>query len=117
MPNSEHTATDKLRKLLEERGVNWTEFIDRTATAWTDGTHGIVADESGDNKLWLTMSMMTPEQAIAATLGRGTCEIYRVGNTRDIRKCSACGKQMHFDHSLDRDCLHYCPNCGREVVD
>lgn len=58
-------------------------------------------------------------QAIAdelnATLGSGECEIYRVGNTQDVRKCSACGKLMHFNHPLDRDCLNYCPNCGKAV--
>ena len=51
MPNSKHTATDKLRKLLDERGVNWVQFIDPTATAWGNGTNGFVADENDDNKL------------------------------------------------------------------
>ena len=88
MPNSKHTATDKLRKLLDERGKKWVEFIEPTATAWTDGTHGIVADENDDDKLWLTMSMMTPEQAVAMTLG------YRELTAEQVRECV---KTIYFE--------------------
>ena len=44
-----------------------------------------------------------------------TCEIYRVGNTQDIRECSECKAHMHFGHPLDRSVLNYCPSCGRKV--
>ena len=191
------TATDKLRELLDERGVDYA--WDRASIYWNsfDGVPW-TAGRKHDGNLGLYCPCCTPEQAVAATLGHeqrsesvwesdpkweqwldglkhdeiktigdavqqlmyesiehggdmgpngntyggvdegevltlgfindwidkfdallgcGTCEIYRVGNTRDIRKCSACGKQMHFDHPLDRDCLHYCPNCGAKVVD
>lgn len=61
----------------------------------------------------------TEAEAVEAwnTRAERTCEIVRVGNTRDVRKCSACNKLMHFDHPLDRDCLNYCPNCGCMVID
>ena len=82
------TATDKLRELLDKRGVKWTEWLPRTATCWTDGTHGFVADPNDDGRLWLSMSMMTPEQAIAATLG---C---RELTAEQVRKCA---KEVYFE--------------------
>ena len=46
-----------------------------------------------------------------------TCKIYRISNTRDIRKCSLCGKHMYFSNPFARENLNYCPNCGAKVVD
>lgn len=63
------TATDKLRKLLDEHGINWVEFIDPTATAWTpDGIRAFITDEYENGKLELKINI-TPEQAVAMTLG------------------------------------------------
>lgn len=60
----------------------------------------------------------TEAEAIAAwnTRAERTCKIYRVGNTQDLRKCSACGALMSFSHPLDRSHLNYCPNCGAKVI-
>ena len=56
------------------------------------------------------------EQLQDAALWRGMCEIVRCSNTKDVRKCSKCGKLMSFDHPLDRENLNFCPNCGRRVT-
>jgi len=56
------------------------------------------------------------EQLQDATLWRGMCEIVRCSNTKDVRKCSKCGKLMSFDHPLDRENLNFCQNCGRKVT-
>lgn len=96
------TATDELRRLLDERRVEW--VASGTDTCWksvdgypmrawdtTNGTHMRVAD-------------LTPEQAVEATLGRGTCHVAAFGF------CSECGARM------DGIYQHYCPNCGRRCV-
>lgn len=74
---------------------------------------------------------MTPEQAIAATLGAGTCKV-DVLNTGDcagyecseyIMHCNGCGHEFgHVLYNEDGDAWmskkpSYCPNCGAKVVD
>ena len=60
--------TELLRRLLDERGVEWTDGgFPTTATEWcANGVvwHGLLRD--GTIEL---VAMLTPEQAIAATLG------------------------------------------------
>ena len=70
------TATDELRRLLDERGVEHVDAEDGHTqhTWWSDGDHEIAACNSGER---LAVYNLTPEQAIAATLRRGTCkEVY-----------------------------------------
>lgn len=66
------TATDELRRLLDERGVAHSDHY--LSTTWRDG-HGIrhlAGEPMADGSL--VVDMLTPEQAIAATLGGGECE-------------------------------------------
>ena len=116
------TATDELRRLLDERGVKWSPSAwDRsTETYWkTADGNGCLAIQ-GETKLRLSFAdYFTPEQAIDATLGRGTCMNvgYYIDSTRF--KCSACGYNgwtRYAAHGKDR-VPRYCPNCGRKVVE
>ena len=65
----------------------------------------------------------TPEQAIAATLGRGTCEwiLEHSGTLYDKWRCSNCGYlfvESRVDQGIKDDFdPNYCPNCGAKVVD
>ena len=115
------TATDELRRLLDERGVRW--WNDFAALHRSDYTHfepdaGMtVCAWEKDGGLALEVSTdyrLTPEQAIAATLGTGTC--------RDDSEaapiffsCSECGC-CHLRNVAYVDMPRYCPNCGRKVV-
>jgi hypothetical protein len=54
---------------------------------------------------------ITPEQAIAATLGRGTCKLTLYEDT-GITVCSECGAVQPDDWTV-----YYCWSCGRKVVD
>lgn len=132
------TATDRLRKLLDERGVEWKEhrhvmpgsMAIQRETLWgqpTDVASGnpiphvyhYRATEMGDGRLFLEAQLITPEQAIAATLGRGTCHnaSYRLDESRF--HCSECGFGCWVKDVADgHDKVpKYCPNCGRKVVD
>lgn len=62
------TATEELRRLLDEAGIEWEgrEDIHTDFTFWC----GVHACETGP-KPSLAVYHLTPEQAIAATLGRG----------------------------------------------
>lgn len=115
------TATDELHRLLDERGV---EYKDRNVFGkhvfhWGKPFHGAMFTDAGE---WteLVVENATPEQAIEATLGRGTCRRQphikmTIGD--DFLKqsgwdCSECGYRLDFPASIK-----YCPNCGRKVVD
>lgn len=117
------TATDKLRRLLDERGVEWSPSAwDRsTETYWkTADGNGCLAVQ-GETKLRLSFAdYLTPEQAIDATLGRGTCHaVFEVDAMSEDERvgefvCSECGET--FGDGRDQR-PNYCPNCGRAVVE
>lgn len=135
------TGTDELRKLLDERGVEYRIECKQTRATFEPFNRFIVLNERGGlrgtidvyldgacNCTW-QFDGLTPEQAIAATLGRGTCTV-----THDFN-CSNCGKQIgavrncemyetcdgqqawkSLDHKVC-DVPNYCPNCGAKVVE
>lgn len=73
------SATDELRRLLDERGVAHSDHY--LSTTWRDG-HGILhlaGEPMADGSL--VVDMLTPEQAIAATLGSGTLTAEQVCET------------------------------------
>lgn len=115
------TATDELRRLLDEHGVEWDDMSMRpyACTSWRDPdgepcTALEFADDIPDGKL-SAQALLTPEQAIEATLGRGTCRRVLYKPT-GVLVCSECGAGI--PKQLDKYCyLHYCPNCGRKVVE
>ncbi len=109
------TATDDLRRLLDERGVGHYDGTECTLwdyeqTSESTGCYRCSADEIRDGFVNVWMHHLTPKQAIEATLGRGTCHrALDFDGTRYV--CSACGE--HFGPCR----WHYCPNCGRAVVE
>ena len=122
------TATERLRDMLNELGV---EYKDRDMCGkhvfhWGEPLHGAMFTDGGE---WteLVVENASPEQAIAATLGAGTCKDVCSGTSEFT--CSACGfncdltswislfdgddgRHRHHHHGTS----HYCPNCGRRVV-
>jgi hypothetical protein len=63
------------------------------------------------------VQLLTPEQAIAATLGAGTCELVNaaedLGDGTSSCMCDKCGYTA-LDDWWDE--FNFCPNCGRRVV-
>lgn len=106
------TATDELRRLLDERGVEYDGKTYEGATFWNDDTNIAVASEGYGGKLWVSQSL-TPAQAVEATLGRGTC--HECAGMEDVFECSECG--MRYEGWALKRWARYCPNCGRKVVD
>ena len=122
------TATERLRELLDERGVEWKEH--NLFTVWE--SHGGVWEAfeyKGKLNVWRSAGgyRCTPEQAIEATLGREECRAdetdtikatYNDNNhTKHVTihemECSACG---HTYEHVNGD-YEYCPRCGRKVVE
>lgn len=105
------SATDELRELLDERGVKHRDYCD--TTAWLDGSHVARADEYEDQLL--VERVMTPEQAISATLGRGTCHVEQRQNPWGgfTEHCGVCGADLGCD---TRNTQNFCPRCGVELI-
>ena len=117
------TATDELRRLLDERGVEWaaSTLTDPPITLWgtqePDGHWPYKYWEYGDGSASFMADPVTPQQAIDATLGRGTCHMDLVGYTEreDTYQCRSCDWTLTIPRGrLPR--FNYCPNCGRRVI-
>lgn len=111
------TATEELRCLLDERGMEWvgTDFAEPTEghptnTSLGSEYHDTVFIEYTDGSV-LRLFDLTPEQAIAAMLGSGTCKLTLYEDT-GITVCSECGAVQPDDWTV-----YYCWSCGRRVVE
>ena len=115
------SATEELRRMLDERGVEWWDSSDDNVlhTTWNDMNCWFNEFPDG----WTAWGMAkrgTPEQAIAATLGRGTC--HATSNPpvpKHWTGCSNCGSVWDFFYNI---CGYmgppnFCPKCGAKVVD
>ena len=109
------TATERLRQLLDERGVVYSregcETFFKNVHIWA----------INDKKLCISISGLSPEQAVEATLGRGTCrdtgmdrfECSGCGCTLDLEDAASCEPTMWVDG--EAAVPRFCPGCGREV--
>lgn len=109
------TATDELRRLLDERGVEHFDGTETTLwgyepTSESTGAYRFAADETSGGRMQVRMFNITPEQAIEATLGRGTCRD-AAGKQMAFFSCSVCGATTERKHP------RFCFACGRKVVD
>lgn len=114
--------TGRLRELLNEHGVEWIDdsYAQFLCTVWPgqDGKQWRMLERKGSEYTELKTWYATPEQAIAATLGPGTCR--NVSHRLDESRfhCSECGCGGWWKDVADgHDKVpHFCPNCGRKVI-
>ena len=100
------SATDEMRRLLDERGVEWT-YADGTVS-FADNGRWYHAWAYSDGAMCVSMGYLTPEQAIAATLGNGTCEPVEKDG---VMRCPNC------DYPLGIMSVPvYCAGCGAKVI-
>lgn len=119
------TATEELRRLLDERGVEYEVYEQGWVFFEGNGLGWVFVGGDTHGQLLHQKLFITPEQAIAATLGTGTC--HDEGDPGAFC-CSACGVRMFTDTgdtytmiaSDGRTIIrhpNFCPNCGAKVVD
>lgn len=113
---------DELQRLLDEAGLEWRScgddgFVYRADEyvhfAWTDGERVYKVYRFNTDDGTLCIDGITPEQAIAATLGSGTCHITDNGPWGYPYVCSECGAA--YDPDVLNGEFNFCPNCGRHV--
>lgn len=119
----ETTATERLRELLDERGRKYTtESVGQGTlfTVWADDERAyyVLVRHVGID-IW--SNHITPEQAVEATLGRGTCRNISPKLGNDEFTCEECLARVYgsggrwFDANWEYHKFNYCPNCGRKV--
>lgn len=130
------TATDELRRLLDERGVKYYKHEDGEplrelhegrddATSWRVGGANVCAVPFDDYTFDLWIDHATPEQAIAATLGSHERTTKMCRDEHGIWHCAACergadvitGNDGELDSWHDSWAPNYCPYCGAKVVE
>lgn len=125
------TETERLRELLDERGVgSYTHEVPvAVCLAFFDGKRWHDCWESTGGEVNVTFSM-TPEQAVEATLGRGTCQMEFLEaaqfSDEDMRhyfevgvyRCSECGTETYgrWTEGEELERPDFCPACGRRAV-
>lgn len=116
------TATERLRELLTERGVEWTAGFDANfSTEWD----GFIAAQLLPDSETLVMSL-TPQQAIAATLGFPKAKAHPYGyepdtgafdatrcecgcvNDISATYCNDCGGEIEIDMNAEKE-IYHCP--------
>lgn len=118
------SATDELRRLLDERGVKWEDHSDESVRHTTWNGAGCWFTEFRDDG-WAAFGMSskcdTPAEAVEMTLGRGTCHIEEQGCEW---RCTGCGEvvgscdpssELHVSGNFV-EMWDHCPMCGRRVV-
>jgi hypothetical protein len=120
------TPTDELRRGLDERGIKWESHGEKYHT-WYDLPHGgrVCVIENNAGYLHIKSDAITPTQAIAATVGAGTCkaecdvEYYECH--METFACKGCGwsgvvDNGKFGKSFGESSIpNFCPNCGRRI--
>ena len=121
------TLTDELRRMLDERGVEWDELPNEEGgrfTRWKDANGRYVSALDCDETQYFIDFYWgpTPQQAVDATLGRETCHNISPKLGNDEFTCDECLARVYgsggqwFDANWKYHKFNYCPNCGREVV-
>lgn len=119
-----HTLRPELHRALDAAGIDY--WVAQGITFWNrdDGceclAYGFKA--GGVPKLAIKVVGFTdPEQAIAAMLGNGECEMVTSGTPCEgntDKACTACGAYNigeFYDGQSHRAVPKFCPNCGRPV--
>lgn len=111
-------ATDELRKMLNEQGIEWKSITPLITFFKVDNKefrayeYGSLYEEF-DGLQIVNTTPYTPEQAIAVTLRSRTCQLTDNGPWGYTYECSECGAA--FDVGIFDGKVNFCPNCGRRV--
>ena len=106
------SATEELRRLLDERGVDYR--VSATGYSIDIGPYTTAYANRSDTTFDVSLRQVTPEQAIAAVLGPRTCHNEAAPNCRDYWFCCS---ECEFVAHTNKTVINICPNCGRRVVE
>jgi len=122
---------DRLQELLDERGVKYERrsFVnygrDSVEYVIWRGVGGLgfnaIRSYSDPDMLYINSTVISPEDAIAATIGRGTCHMVPKDDHEEYGEafyiwweCDECGVTIPKTFGMPE--LRYCPSCGRRLI-
>lgn len=120
------SATDELCRMLDERGVEYTQTIVTGGILFlviTSEEHYYILVRDNDAGLEIWSRYLTPAQAIAATLGCGECHDEGTFRSWGYFTCSNCKVVVPVEAVREAPSIGKVvpissrPNCGRKVVD
>jgi len=126
---TDSNATEHPRRalvsILKERGVDMWNVDGITFWNCDDGRECLAYEYESDGvpKLAMKVLALTPEQAVAATLGGETCEMETdweylqdgIPNAPEdtwAYRCGTCGWSFRYDRGIKPK---FCPECGAKV--
>lgn len=115
---------DRLQELLDERGVKYKhrKFSDLVTIEYVrwKGIGGLefsaICSQSDPEKLYVNDAIVSPEDAVKATLGDADTCVMRMDDECDEYPqgrwwlCEGCGQRFLYERGFEP---HYCPECGR----
>ena len=117
------SATDELRLLLNARGVVWRDNNGDTEFCDVDGRMLVAWDAGEDREHMLTLTRLTPYQAVEMALRRERqC---RLADRYGDWYCTSCGEmvgtcdsasELYVDGNTVEHLWRYCPFCGARVI-
>lgn len=105
------TATEELCALLDARGVEWDYGVSGPDSTMFRANGVDLTFTSMRNRL-VCSTILTPAQAVEATLGRETCTMAHEDGNDTWWSCSVCDADVYLPTKPK-----FCWNCGREVVE
>ena len=121
------TAIERLCQLLDERGADYMTSVGATTgsmepyqrvTVYENGIlKAIIESCGGNDEAVYLQARITPEQAVEATLGRGTCKVegsVDYGEFGCWQYELSCGCRILWP---DNEPPRFCPECGRQVAE
>lgn len=121
-----HTLRPELHRALDAAGIDY--WVAQGLTFWncSDGRECVAYGYQANGKPVLAVKIVgitDPQQAIAATLGSGTChKLPSSGETRCFVSRNGCEKEFGYwkCSNCGTECFEgakYCMNCGAKAVD
>lgn len=117
------SATDELRRMLDEAGVEWDYGITGAASTMFNA-NGVELTFIGMRDGVTCSTILTPVQAIEATLGRSECRFRTVERFIDARRsradmceCDRCGYRCARGFIQDEPVYEQLRELGIEVPD
>lgn len=106
------SATDELRRLLDERGIEHEDFDDglvyNHTTSWSRDRYKACYSEYRSGVVRMEATCISPEQAIEATVGNHAKRIIVANGATGHCNCSSCGELIGtWDN--------YCKHCGAKL--
>lgn len=111
--NSKKAAIEHLCELLDKRGVKHVGHCGMVRWINENGCVCRAFTRLGDQSVDVAILDTAPEQAVAATLGTGTCHITREPGSDRLWYCDHC--KSYHEHPSDY-AWEFCPRCGAKVV-